>query len=157
MSAQTPDAAEVLVDRADGILTITINRPQARNAINLAVARGIAAAVDELDASDDLRIGILTGAGGSFCAGMDLKGFLRGERPSIEGRGFGGLTARPPRKPLIAAVEGYALAGGFELVLACDLVVAADNAQFGVPEVKRGLAATAGGLVRLQRQLPYRI
>ncbi|MFQ6722196.1 enoyl-CoA hydratase-related protein, partial [Bordetella pertussis] len=137
MSAQTPDAAEVLVDRADGILTITINRPQARNAINLAVARGIAAAVDELDASDDLRIGILTGAGGSFCAGMDLKGFLRGERPSIEGRGFGGLTARPPRKPLIAAVEGYALAGGFELVLACDLVVAADNAQFGVPEVKR--------------------
>ncbi|CAM3602188.1 enoyl CoA dehydratase/isomerase [Bordetella pertussis] len=141
MSAQTPDAAEVLVDRADGILTITINRPQARNAINLAVARGIAAAVDELDASDDLRIGILTGAGGSFCAGMDLKGFLRGERPSIEGRGFGGLTARPPRKPLIAAVEGYALAGGFELVLACDLVVAADNAQFGVPEVKRGLAA----------------
>ncbi|WP_195846370.1 enoyl-CoA hydratase-related protein, partial [Bordetella pertussis] len=128
MSAQTPDAAEVLVDRADGILTITINRPQARNAINLAVARGIAAAVDELDASDDLRIGILTGAGGSFCAGMDLKGFLRGERPSIEGRGFGGLTARPPRKPLIAAVEGYALAGGFELVLACDLVVAADNA-----------------------------
>ncbi|WP_195828046.1 enoyl-CoA hydratase-related protein, partial [Bordetella pertussis] len=151
MSAQTPDAAEVLVDRADGILTITINRPQARNAINLAVARGIAAAVDELDASDDLRIGILTGAGGSFCAGMDLKGFLRGERPSIEGRGFGGLTARPPRKPLIAAVEGYALAGGFELVLACDLVVAADNAQFGVPEVKRGLAATAGGLVRLQR------
>ncbi|WP_195828431.1 enoyl-CoA hydratase-related protein, partial [Bordetella pertussis] len=139
MSAQTPDAAEVLVDRADGILTITINRPQARNAINLAVARGIAAAVDELDASDDLRIGILTGAGGSFCAGMDLKGFLRGERPSIEGRGFGGLTARPPRKPLIAAVEGYALAGGFELVLACDLVVAADNAQFGVPEVKRGL------------------
>ncbi|WP_195844003.1 enoyl-CoA hydratase-related protein, partial [Bordetella pertussis] len=156
MSAQTPDAAEVLVDRADGILTITINRPQARNAINLAVARGIAAAVDELDASDDLRIGILTGAGGSFCAGMDLKGFLRGERPSIEGRGFGGLTARPPRKPLIAAVEGYALAGGFELVLACDLVVAADNAQFGVPEVKRGLAATAGGLVRLQRQLPYR-
>ncbi|MFQ6690463.1 enoyl-CoA hydratase-related protein, partial [Bordetella pertussis] len=155
MSAQTPDAAEVLVDRADGILTITINRPQARNAINLAVARGIAAAVDELDASDDLRIGILTGAGGSFCAGMDLKGFLRGERPSIEGRGFGGLTARPPRKPLIAAVEGYALAGGFELVLACDLVVAADNAQFGVPEVKRGLAATAGGLVRLQRQLPY--
>ncbi|MBN3268070.1 crotonase/enoyl-CoA hydratase family protein [Bordetella bronchiseptica] len=157
MSAQSPDAAEVLVDRADGILTITINRPQARNAINPAVARGIAAAVDELDASDELRIGILTGAGGSFCAGMDLKGFLRGELPSIEGRGFGGLTARPPRKPLIAAVEGYALAGGFELVLACDLVVAADNAQFGVPEVKRGLAATAGGLVRLPRQLPYRI
>jgi enoyl-CoA hydratase len=149
--------AEVLVDSSDGILTITINRPEARNAATLAVARGIAAALDELDSRDDLRIGILTGAGGTFCAGMDLKGFLRGERPSIEGRGFGGLTAKPPRKPLIAAVEGYALAGGFELVLACDLVVAAENAQFGVPEVKRGLAATAGGLVRLPRQLPYRI
>jgi len=148
---------EVLVDSSDGILTITINRPQARNAATLAVARGIAAALDELDRRDDLRIGILTGAGGTFCAGMDLKGFLRGERPSIEGRGFGGLTAKPPVKPLIAAVEGYALAGGFELVLACDMVVAAANAQFGVPEVKRGLAATAGGLVRLPRQLPYRI
>ena len=149
--------SEVLLDVRDGVLTITINRPEARNAVTLAVAQGIAAALDQLDAHDDLRIGILTGAGGNFCAGMDLKGFLRGERPSIEGRGFGGLTARPPRKPLIAAVEGYALAGGFELVLACDLVVAADNAQFGVPEVKRGLAATAGGLMRLPRQLPYRI
>src|SRR6188768_1584095 len=98
---------EVLVDAVDGVQTITINRPQARNAATLAVARGIAAALDELDSRDDLRIGILTGAGGTFCAGMDLKGFLRGERPSIEGRGFGGLTAKPPRKPLIAAVEGY--------------------------------------------------
>jgi enoyl-CoA hydratase len=148
---------EVLVDVADGIQTITINRPQARNAATLAVAQAIAAALDELDARDDLRIGILTGADGTFCAGMDLKGFLRGERPSIPGRGFGGLTMKPPAKPLIAAVEGYALAGGFELVLACDLVVAADNAQFGVPEVKRGLAATAGGLLRLPHQLPYRI
>ncbi len=148
---------EVLVDVRDGIQTITINRPEARNAMTLAAAKAIAAALDELDARDDLRIGILTGAGGNFCAGMDLKGFLRGERPSIEGRGFGGLTAKPPRKPLIAAVEGYALAGGFELVLACDMVVASENAQFGVPEVKRGLAATAGGLVRLPRQLPYRI
>lgn len=148
---------EVLVDVRDGVQTITINRPEARNAMTLAAAKAIAAALDELDARDDLRIGILTGAGGNFCAGMDLKGFLRGERPSIEGRGFGGLTAKPPRKPLIAAVEGYALAGGFELVLACDMVVASENAQFGVPEVKRGLAATAGGLVRLPRQLPYRI
>jgi enoyl-CoA hydratase len=148
---------EVLVTVEDCIQTITINRPQARNAITLAAARLIAAALDELDARDDLRIGILTGAGNSFCAGMDLKGFLRGERPSLPDRGFGGLTKRPPKKPLIAAVEGYALAGGFELVLACDLVVAADNAQFGVPEVKRGLAATAGGLVRLPRQLPYRV
>jgi enoyl-CoA hydratase len=148
---------EVLVTVDDGIQTITINRPEARNAMTLAAARLIAAALDELDARDDLRIGILTGAGNSFCAGMDLKGFLRGERPSLPDRGFGGLTKRPPSKPLIAAVEGYALAGGFEMVLACDLVVAADNAQFGVPEVKRGLAATAGGLVRLPRQLPYRV
>ena len=148
---------EVLVTVEDGIQTITINRPDARNAMTLAAAKMIAVALDELDARDDLRIGILTGAGNSFCAGMDLKGFLRGERPSLPDRGFGGLTKRPPKKPLIAAVEGYALAGGFELVLACDLVVAAENAQFGVPEVKRGLAATAGGLVRLPRQLPYRV
>lgn len=148
---------EVLVDASDGILTITINRPQARNAMTLAAATAIAAALDDLDARDELRIGILTGAGGTFCAGMDLKGFLRGERPSPPGRGFGGLTLKPPVKPLIAAVEGYALAGGFELVLACDLVVASEAAQFGVPEVKRGLAATAGGLMRLPRQLPYRI
>jgi enoyl-CoA hydratase len=150
-------STEVLIDIQDGIQTITINRPEARNAMTLAAAQLIAAALDELDSRDDLRIGILTGAGGTFCAGMDLKGFLRGERPSIPGRGFGGVTLKPPRKPLIAAVEGYALAGGFELVLACDLVVAAENAQFGVPEVKRGLAATAGGLMRLPRQLPYRI
>jgi enoyl-CoA hydratase len=149
--------SEVLVTQDDGIQTITINRPEARNAMTLAAAKAIAAALDELDSRDDLRIGILTGAGGTFCAGMDLKGFLRGERPSLPDRGFGGLTRKPPRKPLIAAVEGYALAGGFELVLACDLVVASESAQFGVPEVKRGLAATAGGLVRLPRQLPYRI
>ena len=148
---------ELLVETEDAILLITINRPQARNAITLAVAHAIAEALDLLDARDDLRIGILTGAGGNFSAGMDLKGFLRGERPSIEGRGFGGLTLRPPVKPLIAAVEGYALAGGFEMVLACDLVVAADDARFGLPEVKRGLAATAGGLMRLPRQLPYRL
>lgn len=157
MTENKTESDEVLLESSEGILTIIINRPQARNAVTLAVARAIAAAVDELDSRDDLRIGILTGAGGSFCAGMDLKGFLRGERPSIEGRGFGGLTMHPPKKPLIAAVEGYALAGGFELVLACDLVVAAETAQFGVPEVKRGLAATAGGLVRLPRQLPCRV
>ncbi|NYT62763.1 crotonase/enoyl-CoA hydratase family protein [Alcaligenaceae bacterium] len=149
--------SEVLIDIKDGIQTITLNRPEARNAMTLTAAHAIAAALDELDSRDDIQIAILTGAGGHFCAGMDLKGFLRGERPSLEGRGFGGLAGRPPRKPLIAAVEGYALAGGFELVLACDLVVAADNAQFGIPEVKRGLAAAGGGLLRLPRQLPYRI
>ena len=148
---------ELLVEAVDGIQTITINRPAARNAMTHGVAHSIAAALDELDARDDLRTGIITGAGGNFCSGMDLKGFLRGERPSVEGRGFGGLTRLSSRKPLIAAVEGYALAGGFELVLACDLVVAAEDAQFGVPEVKRGLVASEGGLLRLPRQLPYRI
>ena len=115
-------ADEVLVDRREGVLVITINRPEAKNALDRAVAEGVAAAVDELDGSDDLRVGVLTGAGGTFSAGMDLKAFLRGETPAIEGRGLCGITETPPRKPLIAAVEGYALAGGFELLLAADLV-----------------------------------
>lgn len=148
---------EVIVEFADGVQIITINRPQARNAATLAVAQGIAAALDELDRRDDLRVAIITGAGGSFCAGMDLKGYLRGEVPRITGRGFAGITEAPPKKPLIAAVEGYALAGGFEIVLACDLAVAAENSQFGLPEVKRGLTAAAGGLMRLPRQMPFRI
>jgi enoyl-CoA hydratase len=111
---------KVLIERRGAVQVITINRPQARNALDAAVARAVAAAVDELDASDELRVGVLTGAGGFFSAGMDLKAFLRGETPSIEGRGLCGITRTPPRKPLIAAVEGGALAGGFELVLACD-------------------------------------
>lgn len=150
-------ADEVLTEYADGVVTVTINRPEARNAINGAVAEGVAAAMAALDGRDDLRVGILTGAGGTFCAGMDLKAFLRGERPSVQGRGFAGLAEAPPRKPLIAAVEGYALAGGCELALACDLIVASEAAQFGIPEVKRGLAAGAGGLWRLPRQVPMRI
>lgn len=145
---------EVLVERRDGVQIITINRPHARNAVDAATARGIAAAVDELDADDELRVGVLTGAGGSFCAGMDLKAYLRGEKPVIEGRGFAGITMRPPRKPLIAAVEGHALAGGFELLLACDLVVAAASSTFGVPEVKRSLVAGGGGAMLLPRRIP---
>ncbi len=139
------------------VLVMTMNRPEARNAMDLATSQAIAAALDELDARDDLRLGIITGGGGTFCSGMDLKGFLRGERPSVEGRGFGGLTERPPRKVLIAAVEGYALAGGFELVLACDLIVASKAAKFGLPEVKRGLVASAGGLMRMPRRVPFHI
>ena len=149
--------SEVLVEHIDGIAIITINRPEQRNAINRAVSFGVCAAVDELDARDDLRVGILTGAGGYFCAGMDLKAFLRGEVTRVEGRGLLGIALTPPKKPLIAAVEGYALAGGFEAVLACDLLVAARNAQFGLPEAKRGLAAAAGGLLRLPRLVPPRI
>jgi enoyl-CoA hydratase len=147
----------VLVDVADGIMTVTLNRPEAKNAANRAVAVGVAAAMDELDSNDDIRVAILTGAGGTFCSGMDLKAFVSGELPMVEGRGFAGITEAPPQKPLIAAVEGFALAGGLELMITCDLVVAADNAKFGIPEVKRGLAAAGGGLVRLPRQIPQRL
>ena len=149
--------SEVLVEHLDGMVIITINRPDQRNAVNRAVSYGVCAAVDELDARDDLRVGILTGAGGNFCAGMDLKAFLRGEVTRVEGRGILGIAMTPPKKPLIAAVEGYALAGGFEAMLACDLTVASRTAQFGIPEVKRGLAAAAGGLLRLPRVIPQRI
>lgn len=148
---------EVLVRQEGGIQIITINRPEQRNAVNRAVSYGVCAAVDEMDARDDLQVGILTGAGGTFCAGMDLKAFLRGEVTRVEGRGILGIAMTPPRKPLIAAVEGYALAGGFEAVLACDLLVAARDAKFGLPEAKRGLAAAAGGLMRLPRLIPPRI
>ncbi len=149
--------SEVLVEVEDGLVIITINRPEAKNAVNRAVSYGVCAAVDELDRRDDLRVGILTGAGGTFCSGMDLKAFLRGEVTRVEGRGILGIAMTPPKKPLIAAVEGYALAGGFEAMLACDLTVAARDAKFGIPEVKRGLAAAAGGLLRLPRAIPQRI
>lgn len=150
-----PEATEpVLVEASDGVMVITINRPSARNAVTAAVAEGVAAALDDLESRDDLVVGIITGAGGTFCAGMDLKGFLRGERPSLPGRGFAGITEAPPAKPFIAAVEGYALAGGCEIALACDMVVAARGAKFGIPEVKRGLAAAAGGLMRLPERIP---
>ena len=149
--------AAVLTEVVDGVLVVTINRPEAKNAANGEVARGIAAAMDQLDGDDALRVGIITGAGGTFCAGMDLKGFLTGDLPVVEGRGFAGVAEAPPRKPLIAAVEGYALAGGFELAITCDLIVAADTAKFGITEVKRGLVAAGGGLVRLPRQIPPRL
>jgi enoyl-CoA hydratase len=149
--------SEVQLTTEDGIAVVTINRPEARNAVNAAVAKGIAEAMDSLDQREDLRIGIITGAGGTFCSGMDLKAFLRREAVRLEGRGFAGLVEAPPKKPLIAAIEGYALAGGFEIALACDLIVAAQDARFGLPEVKRGLAPTAGGLLRLPKQLPMRI
>jgi len=148
---------EVLTEVQDGMLIVTINRPEAKNAMTKAASEAIAAAMDRLDEDDDLRVGILTGAGGTFCSGMDLKGFLRGESPSVPGRGFGGVVQAPPAKPLIAAVEGYALAGGLELMIACDLVVASDKAKFGIPEAKRGLVAAAGGVMMLPDQIPERV
>jgi enoyl-CoA hydratase len=147
----------VLVEANDGVMVVTINRPEVRNAIDTATAEAIAEAVTELDARQDLTIGVLTGTGGTFCAGMDLKAFLAGERPVVPGRGFAGLVERPPDKPLIAAVEGAALAGGFEIALACDLIVAAENVKFGLPEVKRGLVAAGGGLLRLPDRVPYHL
>jgi enoyl-CoA hydratase len=145
---------KVLVERRGAVQVVTINRPAARNALDAAVARSVAAAMDELDADDELRAGVLTGAGSTFSSGMDLKAFLRGESPAIPGRGLCGITQTPPRKPLVAAVEGWALAGGFELVLACDLVVAARSASFGVPEVKRSLVAAGGGALLLAQRVP---
>jgi enoyl-CoA hydratase len=147
----------VLVERRDRVLVVTINRPKQRNALNGAAGHALAAAMDTLDADDGLSVGVLTGAGGTFSAGMDLKAFLRGERPDLPGRGLGGITQTPTRKPLVAAVEGWALAGGFELLLACDLVVAAETARFGVPEVKRGLVAGGGAALKLPRRIPYAV
>jgi enoyl-CoA hydratase len=154
--AETP-SEPVLTERHDGVLVITLNRPEARNAVNQALAEAVAAALDELDGDDTLRVGVLTGTGGTFCSGMDLKAFLSGEVPVIEGRGLAGLTQRPPRKPLVAAVEGWALAGGFEIMLACDLAVASRTARFGVPEVKRALVAGAGAALRLPERVPLPI
>lgn len=148
---------EVLVEARESVLVVTINRPEAKNSVNAAVAEGVAAAIDQLEESDDLRVGVLTGAGGTFCSGMDLKAFLKGESPIVEGRGLAGVTMRPPRKPLVAAVEGWALAGGFEIMLACDMVVAAETARFGVPEVKRSLVAGAGAALRLPERVPLPI
>jgi enoyl-CoA hydratase len=147
----------VLTRHEDGVTVITINRPESRNAVNHAVAKGIAAAIDEFESRDDLAVAILTGAGGTFCAGMDLKGFVNKESPSLRGRGFGGLVESPPAKPLIVAVEGWAVAGGCELALAADMIVAARDAKFGLPEVKRGLVAAAGGLMRMPKALTYQI
>jgi enoyl-CoA hydratase/carnithine racemase len=155
----TSGAAEpaVLVERRDRILLVTLNRPDQRNAVNAAIAQGIAAALDELDADAGLSTGVITGAGKGFCSGMDLKAFVAGEDPTVPGRGFAGITRRASDKPLIAAIEGFAVAGGLEVALACDLIVAARGARLGIPEVKRSLVAAGGGLLRLPRALPRNV
>ena len=149
--------SQVQIEQHGAVLVIAIDRPQQRNAVTHAVSLAIARALDRLDADPALRVGIITGRGSSFCAGMDLKAFADGERPELEGRGFAGITEAPPKKPVIAAVEGFALAGGCELALACDLIIAAETAWFGLPEVTRGLVAGSGGLVRLPRRIPEAI
>src|SRR4051795_11349512 len=152
MSTEQP---AVLTERRDNVLVITLNRPEARNAVNLQLAEGIAAGLDELDADDGLSVGVLTGAGAGFCAGMDLKAFVTGERPWVGDRGFAGIVQRASRKPLIAAIEGFAVAGGLEVALACDLIVAARGAKLGIPEVKRSLVAAGGALLRLPRRVGH--
>jgi enoyl-CoA hydratase len=144
----------VLTETRGRVLVITINRPDQRNAVNRAVAEGMAGALDTLDGQADLSVGVITGAGKGFCAGMDLKAFVAGEVPYAGDRGFAGITQRSAEKPLVAAVEGFALAGGLEVALACDLIVAARGARLGIPEVKRSLVAAAGALLRLPKSLP---
>ncbi|WP_406411855.1 crotonase/enoyl-CoA hydratase family protein [Streptomyces sp. NBC_01614] len=148
---------EVRTETIGSALLITIDRPKARNAVDASVAAGLSAALDQLEADPGLRVGVLTGAGGTFSAGMDLKAALAGESPDIPGRGFGGLTQAATTKPLIAAVEGWAMGGGFELALGCDLIVAADDARFGLPEVSRGLIAAGGGVIRLPKRIPHHL
>lgn len=150
-------APAVTTERKDAILLITINRPEVRNAVNAAVAEGVAGALDQLDGDETLSVGIITGAGGFFCAGMDLGAFVKGESPWFGDRGFAGIAQRAADKPLIAAIEGFAVAGGMEIALACDLIVAAKGAKMGIPEAKRSLVAAGGALLRLPRRMPYHV
>jgi len=147
--------AAVLTERRGNVLLITLNRPDARNAVNAALAAGIAGALDELDSDRALALGVLTGAGKGFSAGMDLKAFVAGESAWVGDRGFAGIAQRASSKPLIAAIEGFAVAGGFEIALGCDLIVAARGSRLGIPEVKRSLVAAGGALLRLPRRIPY--
>src|SRR6202167_6075212 len=146
----------ILTERRGHVLVITINRPEARNAFDGASAQAMEAAVDRLDAEDDLFVGVISGAGGNFSAGADLKAAARGERAATAPGRFA-MFARPPGKPVIAAVEGYAVGGGFELCLSCDLIVAARTAMFGLPEVRHNVVAIGGGLFRLPRRMPYHL
>lgn len=158
----TPDKV-VLVERHNHVLLVTLNRPEARNAVNLAVATGLGDALQAADADPEVRAVVLAGAGDqAFCAGADLKALARGERITpAEGHraewGFAGVVRHPIAKPLIAAVNGFALGGGTEITLACDLAIACDGAMFGLPEVRRGIIAAAGGAFRLVEQLPPKI
>jgi enoyl-CoA hydratase len=151
------DSDVVLIERRGNVLLITINRPEVRNAVNGAVAEGIAGALDELDGDEGLSVGVLTGGGGFFCAGMDLGAFVKGESPWFGDRGFAGIAQRASQKPLIAAIEGFAVAGGMEIALACDLIVAAKGAKMGIPEAKRSLVAAGGALLRLPQRMPYHV
>jgi enoyl-CoA hydratase len=157
MSANEPAVSSepVAAERRGSVLVITLNRPEVRNSVNAALAAGVAGALDELDGDESLLVGVVTGAGGFFSAGMDLGAFVKGESPWFGDRGFAGITQRASRKPLIAAIEGFAVAGGMEIALSCDLIVAAKGAKLGIPEAKRSLVAAGGALLRLPRRMPY--
>jgi len=143
----------VLTEIRGRVLLITLNRPEAMNAVNTDLAQGLLAAIEQLDGDDGLTAGVLTGAGRGFCAGMDLKAFASGGPP----KGFEGFLADGARKPLIAAIEGFALAGGLEVALTCDLLIAAEGAKIGIPEAGVGLLAAGGALMRLPRRVPYSV
>lgn len=147
------DTTAVLTEVRGRVLLITLNRPEAMNAINTDVAQGLLAAVDQLDTDDSLTAAVLTGAGRGFCSGMDLKAFAAGGPPI----GFNQFIENGAQKPLIAAIEGFALAGGLETALTCDLLVAAEGVKLGVPEANVGLFAAGGALMRLPRRLPHSV
>ncbi|HZO06673.1 MAG TPA: crotonase/enoyl-CoA hydratase family protein [Solirubrobacterales bacterium] len=145
----------VRTERRGRTLVIVLDRPEARNAVNQKMADGIAAALEELDADRELAVGVLWGSGPGFSAGMDLREIQAGGRSSVDERGFAGIVRYSAEKPLIAAIEGFALAGGLEIALACDLIVAGAGARLGVPEVQRSLVAIGGALLRLPRRVPW--
>ncbi|HAY51185.1 MAG TPA: enoyl-CoA hydratase [Acidimicrobiaceae bacterium] len=147
------DNNAVLTETRGRVLLITLNRPEAMNAVNTDLAQGLISAVEQLDTDDGLTAGVLTGSGRGFCSGMDLKAFATGGPP----KGFDQFLENGARKPLIAAIEGFALAGGLEIALTCDLLVAAEDAKIGIREVKVGLFAAGGALLRLPRRLPYSV
>ena len=146
-------ANEVITEKRGRVMLITLNRPEAKNSVNSALAQALVAAMKDLDSDDDLTAGVLTGADGGFSAGMDLKAFLTDGPPE----GFNEFLTDACKKPLIAAVEGFALAGGLEIALSCDLIVAAKGVRMGIPEVNKGLFAAGGGLIRLPSRVPYAI
>lgn len=157
---QVPAEPVVTVERIDGVALLTLNRPHARNAVNAELATALGQALEDLEADPGLRVGVLAGAGPVFCAGADLKALSTGQPITADGHpewGFAGLVQHEITKPLVAAVGGFALGGGTEIVLACDLAVLSDDASLGFPEVRRGLFAAAGGLIRMPRQVPTKV
>lgn len=146
---------EVTTEIQGRLMIITLNRPDAMNAVNHTMAKQLADVMDELDANQSVSVGVLTGAGRGFCAGMDLKEFVEKGMPNVGDRGFGGIVQRAAKKPLVSAVEGFALAGGLEIAMSTDLIVAAKGAKLGIPEVGVGLFASAGAMLKLPRTVPY--